>query len=51
MNGDSKISNPFSTGSGGAHFEAHVQASFVILMLAGGFAPCMPNWPIKKIKL
>jgi hypothetical protein len=23
------LSNPFSTGGGGPHFEAHVQASFV----------------------
>jgi len=43
--------NPFSTGGGGAHFEAHVQASFVILMLTGGHAPGLPCWPIKEIKL
>jgi len=46
-----KLSNPFSTGGGGPHFEAHVQASFVALMLTGGFAPCLPCWPIKKVKL
>jgi hypothetical protein len=52
MTGPGKqLSNPFSTGSGGGHFEAHVQASFVALMLAGGFAPCLPCWPISKIKL
>jgi hypothetical protein len=45
------LSNPFSTGGGGPHFEAHVQASFVTLMLTGGHAPCLPCWPIKKIKL
>lgn len=45
------LSNPFSTGSGGAHFEAHVQASFVVLMLTGGCAPCLPCWPILEIKL
>jgi len=44
-------SNPFSTGGGGAHFEAHVQATFVALMLTGGYAPCLPCWPIKKIRL
>ncbi len=32
-------SNPFSTGGGGVHFEAHVQASFVALMLTGVYAP------------
>jgi len=46
-----QLSNAFSTGGGGEHFEAHVQASFVALMLTGGFAPCMPNLPISKIKL
>ena len=45
------LSNPFSTGGGGILFESHVQASFVVLMLAGGFAPCLPCWPITKIKL
>ena len=28
-----------------------MQASFVALMLTGGFAPCLPCWPISKIKL
>ena len=28
-----------------------VQSSFVVLMLADGFAPCLPQWPIGKIKL
>lgn len=46
-----RLSNPFSTGGGGAHFEAHVQASFVALMLTGGHAPCLPCWPITEIKL
>ena len=46
-----QLSNPFSTGGGGGHFEAHVQASFVTLMLTGGFAPCLPCWPIREIKL
>ena len=46
-----QLSSPFATGGGGVHFEAHVQASFVVLMLAGGYAPCMPCWTISKIKL
>lgn len=46
-----KLSNPFSTGGGGVHFEAHVQASFVALMLTGGHAPCLPCWSIAEIKL
>lgn len=48
---EKKLSNPFSTGGGGGHFEAHVQASFVALMLTNGFAPSLPCWPILKIKL
>jgi len=45
------LSNPFSTGSGGARFESQIQAFFVVLMLSGGFCPCIPTWPIQKIKL
>ena len=45
------LSNPFSTGSGGARFESQVQASFVALMLSDGFCPCTPTWSIQKIKL
>lgn len=50
-NKNKKLSNAFSTGGGGFHFEAHVQASFVALMLTGGHAPCLPCWPISEIKL
>ena len=46
-----QLSNAFSTGGGGSHFEAHVQASYVTLMLTGGFAPCLPCWPINEVKL
>lgn len=48
---DSQLSNPASTGGLGTHFENRVQASVVVLMLTGGFAPCLPTWPITKIKL
>ena len=51
MSKSKMLSNPFSTGGGGPHFEAHVQASFVTLMLTGGYAPCLPCWPITEIKL
>lgn len=51
MRKSKKLCNPFSTGGGGVHFEAHVQASFVTLMLTGGHAPCLPCWPIAEIKL
>lgn len=50
-NKSKQLSNPFSTGSGGPHFEAHVQASYLTLMLSGGYAPCLPCWPIVKIEL
>lgn len=49
--GAKHLSNPFSTGSGGARFEANIQATFVTLMLSGGYAPCLPSWPIVEIKL
>ncbi|MBB3132260.1 energy-coupling factor transporter ATP-binding protein EcfA2 [Paenibacillus rhizosphaerae] len=44
-------SNPFSTGGGGGNFETRVQAAFVVLMLTGRIAPCLPPWPITRIKL
>ncbi|WGK70394.1 hypothetical protein P0082_05900 [Candidatus Haliotispira prima] len=51
MAAEKKLSNPFSTGGGGAHFEAHVQSCYVVLMLTGGYSPCLPCGPISKIKL
>ncbi len=48
---EKQLSNPYSTGGGGGHFEAQVQASFVALMLTGAYAPCLPCRPISKIKL
>lgn len=44
-------SNPFSTGGGGPNFETRVQAAFTVLMLSGRLAPCLPPFPIIKIKL
>lgn len=44
-------SNPFSTGGGGVNFETRVQAAFTVLMLSGRLAPCLPPFPIIKIKL
>lgn len=49
--GTTQQSNPFSTGGGGPNFEVRVQAAFAVLMLAGGNAPCLPPWPIQRIKL
>ena len=46
-----RISNPFSTGSGGAFFENQVQSSFVIIMLSEGCVPCLENTKINKILL
>ncbi len=46
-----KLSNPFSTGNGGAAFENKIQTAFVTLMLSGGYAPCLPQGPIVGIKL
>src|SRR5262245_31412597 len=44
-------SSPFSTGGGGPNFETRVQAAFTVLMLTGRVSPCLPSWPILKIKL
>lgn len=44
-------SNPFSLGGGGVNFETRVQAAYTVLMLTGGVVPCLPAWPIQKIKL
>ena len=52
MNSDDKqLASPFSTGGGGPNFETQVQSAFVVLMLTGGVVPCLPPWPVKKIKL
>ncbi len=51
MSEEKQLTNPFSTGGGGHNFETHIQAVLAVLMLTGGFAPCLPLWPIKKIKL
>ena len=48
---EKNLSTPFSTGSGGPRFESQIQAFFVVLMLSDGFCPCIPTWPIQKIKL
>ena len=45
------IANPASTGGLGHMFENKVQSSFVLLMIAGGYIPCLPAWPIHKVKL
>ncbi len=46
-----QLSSSFSTGGGGARFEAHIQAAFATLMLTGGCVPCLSPWPIVKILL
>lgn len=52
MTGDlKKIASPFSTGGGGLNFETRIQASFTVLMLVGGYSPCLPQLPIQKIRL
>ncbi len=46
-----QLSSPFSSGGGGFRFENQVQATFVTLMLTGGCSPCLPCWPVVKVKL
>ena len=50
-NSKKQLSNAFSSGGGGVNFETRVQASFVVLMVTGGFVACFPGCPIKEIKL
>ena len=45
------ISNPFSTGGGGASFEVRIQASFVAAMLCGGRVPSLPEGTLTDIEL
>ena len=50
--GQTELSNPFSTGSGGPFFECAVQSGYVVKLITGGFAPCLKrSWPIVEIKL
>ena len=49
--GGKQLSSPLATGGAGYLFESRVQASFVVLMLAGGCPPYFPGFSIKKIKL
>lgn len=46
-----QLSNPFSTGGGGPNFETRIQAAFTVLLLTGKVSPCLPDWPVTKIKL
>jgi len=46
-----QLSNPYSSGSGGAFFESRVQAALASLMLSKGVCPCLPSWQIYKVKL
>jgi hypothetical protein len=45
------VAAPFSTGGGGVNFENRIQASFVVLMLTGGFSPCLPSWPVTSVRV
>ncbi len=47
----SHLSNPFSSGGGGVHFENHVQSLYVAIMLSGGCAPPLDDCRINEIKL
>ena len=44
-----KLSNSFSTGSGGANFERRVQAVFLLALLVDGFSPII-DAPIKQLE-
>ena len=44
-----KLSNAFSTGSGGTNFERHIQAVFVLALLVDGFSPII-DAPIERLE-
>lgn len=48
---EKKVAPPFSTGGGGVNFENRIQASFVVLMLTGGFVPSLPSWPVISVRV
>ena len=50
-NSRKQLASPYATGGGGVIFETRVHALFATLMLTGGSVPCMPCWPVIKIKL
>ena len=50
MSQSKNISSPLATGGAGYRFENCILASFVVLMLSGGHAPCLPCYPIVKVK-
>ena len=43
-----QLSNPFSTGGGGNNFERHVQAFFLLALLADGVSPAL-DYPITEL--
>ena len=45
------VTSSLATSGGGVNFENHVQASFVTLMLTGGYIPLLPNRKIREIQL
>jgi hypothetical protein len=50
-NQEKNQTNPASSGSLGPYFESRVQAAFTVFMLTSRISPCLPQWPIQKIKL
>jgi hypothetical protein len=46
-----EVSNPFSTGAGGANFEGKVQGAFIASMIVGGPCPCLPFGIIESLRL
>lgn len=51
MTPGSALTNPFSSGGGGNNFENSIQAFFAVLLLTGGYPPCLSPAPIKRIIL
>ena len=46
-----KITSPSAAGNAGVHYEARIQAMFIIFMLIGKYAPILQFYSIKRIKV
>lgn len=51
MKKSKNLTSPLASGGSGYNFETQVQASYIVLMLTGGHAPCFPTSQIIEIYL
>jgi hypothetical protein len=49
MSSESAAASPISTGGGGTHFEQHVDAMFLAILLVKGFPPVLPGCLLRQV--